>query len=224
MSTFLVNSGAIDRRYLAIVGIEPEASTYGVLSSDGHTLTLYYDNKKEQRSGEIVEPYVQESDELLTWAEVLDDKAGQIHTIVIDKSFKYTSNTLHQYFRDFSEVVEIEGLEYMDTYGVSNFEEMFDNCYSLQYLDLSKFDTSQATDMENMFQGCTSLKSVDLSGFDTSKVNFMNYLFAFCESLISIDLSSFNTSLVNHNPSIYELLDCIDTNNREDEFLARKIK
>ena len=38
------------------------------------------------------------------------------------------------------------------------------------------------------------------------------------------DVIPFNTSLVNHNPSIYELLNCIDTNNREDEFLARKIK
>ncbi|MDO4765599.1 MAG: AAA family ATPase [Eubacteriales bacterium] len=34
----------------------------------------------------------------------------------------------------------------------------------------------------------------------------------------------FNTSLVNHNPRIFDLLDCIDVDNREHEFLARKIR
>ncbi len=198
LSATLVNSGATARSYSAIVGIEPETSTYGVLSSNGHTLTLYYDNKKEQRQGEIVECYVQtgESSELLTWAEALGDKVEQVRTIVIDKSFKYTSNTLRQYFRDFSEVVEIEGLEYMDTYGVSNFEEMFDNCYSLQYLDLSKFDTSQATDMENMFYNCFYLREIDLSSFDTSNVRKMDGMFANCRFLRKLDVSHFDTSNV----------------------------
>lgn len=38
------------------------------------------------------------------------------------------------------------------------------------------------------------------------------------------DNMPFATSLVNHNPRIYDLLECIDTDNREHEFLARFIR
>lgn len=33
-----------------------------------------------------------------------------------------------------------------------------------------------------------------------------------------------NTSLINHNPSIYDLIQCIDITDREDELLARKLR
>ncbi|WP_240035172.1 ATP-dependent DNA helicase [Neobacillus notoginsengisoli] len=41
---------------------------------------------------------------------------------------------------------------------------------------------------------------------------------------IPFDQMPFNTSLRRHNPKISDLLDCMDTNNREHEFFARFIK
>ncbi|WP_228402376.1 ATP-dependent DNA helicase [Pasteurella canis] len=41
---------------------------------------------------------------------------------------------------------------------------------------------------------------------------------------IPFEQMPFTTSLVNHNPKIYDLLDCLDSVNREHEFLARLIK
>lgn len=41
---------------------------------------------------------------------------------------------------------------------------------------------------------------------------------------IPFDEMPFCTSLVNHNPQIYDLLECIDSNGKDDEFLARLVK
>ena len=37
---------------------------------------------------------------------------------------------------------------------------MFDNCKSLQELDVSEFDTSNVVDMSFLFQGCENLKEI----------------------------------------------------------------
>ena len=41
---------------------------------------------------------------------------------------------------------------------------------------------------------------------------------------IPFDQMPFNSALINHNPKVYDLLDCIDSNYREHEFLARFIE
>lgn len=41
---------------------------------------------------------------------------------------------------------------------------------------------------------------------------------------IPFEKMPFNTSLVNHNPKTFDLLDCIEADDREHEFLARKIR
>ena len=199
LSAIFNNFGATAESFSAIVGIEPEATIYGVLSSNGSTLTLYYDNKKEQRYGEIIECYEQTEDsyELLPLAEALGDMADQVHTIVFDKSFKHTNDlNMEDYFSELGSLQEIKGLKYFDTYGATSFNRMFNECHSLQHLDLSHFDTSQATWMESMFFNCWSLQEIDLSSFDTSCVGEMDCMFANCYSLKKLDVSHFDTSNV----------------------------
>ena len=175
LSATLVNSGATAEKFFAVVGIEPEVSTYGVLSLDNlHflTLTLYHDNKKEQRPGEIIERerLSWNNNCFETWKSALGDKADELDNIVIDKSFKYTSEDLENYFSDFEELSEIKGLEYLDTYGAESFCGMFENNDCLLELDLSHFDTSYAVDMSQMFHNCGNLRRIDLSNFNTSNV------------------------------------------------------
>ena len=43
-------------------------------------------------------------------------------------------------------------------------------------------------------------------------------------SCIPFEEMPFVTSLVNHNPRIHDLFDCLNTTNREHEFLARLVK
>ena len=48
--------------------------------------------------------------------------------------------------------------------------KMFQNCYNITKIDLTKFETSQITNTSYMFYGCSSLNSIVLSNFDSSKV------------------------------------------------------
>ena len=43
--------------------------------------------------------------------------------------------------------------------------QMFENCYSIEYLNLKNFKTNQLKFMYGMFQASTGLKEIDLSGF-----------------------------------------------------------
>ena len=126
----------------------------------------------------------------------MGDKADELDNIVIDKSFKYTSEDLENYFSDFEELSEIKGLEYLDTYGAESFCGMFENNDCLLELDLSHFDTSYAVDMSQMFHNCGNLRRIDLSNFNTSNVKKMDEMFNNCYSLIKLDVSHFDTSNV----------------------------
>jgi surface protein len=94
----------------------------------------------------------------------------------------------------FSRLYKIKKIKFKNFKGCTNTESMFNQCSSLESLDLSSFDTSKVTNMRAMFAGCSSLKFLDLTSFDTSNVNSMEEMFAGCSSLESLDLSSFNTS------------------------------
>ncbi len=110
-----------------------------------------------------------------------------------DTGVKANSNSSNL-FSGFTNLLEIENLNYLDTSNVTNMIRMFYNCSSLTSLDVSNFDTSNLTDLRSMFYGCSSLTSLDLSNFDTSKVTDMSSIFYECGSLIMLDLSNFNTS------------------------------
>ena len=67
---------------------------------------------------------------------------------------------------------------------------MFQDCSSLQELDLSNFNTNKVLDMSYMFKGCSSLKELDLSNFNTNKVFHMSYMFKGCSSLKELNISN----------------------------------
>ena len=72
----------------------------------------------------------------------------------------------------------------IDTSGVTNMREMFQNCYSLT--SIPKLDTSSAMYMSYMFSGCFSLTSIPM--LDTSKVTETAWTFQNCYSLTTIPM------------------------------------
>ena len=93
-------------------------------------------------------------------------------------------------------VTEIKGLENLDTSETTNMTHLFDDCYGLISLDLSKFNNSQVTDMSYMFKDCKKLSSLNLNNFNTSQVTNMSGMFSGSYALTTLDLSNFNTSRV----------------------------
>lgn len=176
---------------------------YGRLNTDTQTLTLYYDDHRQKDDFAIPsngDPYWRHNDNLG------DEGLAKIKTVVFDPSFKDARpQNCSWWFSGFRGLTTITHLEYLNTSQVTNMQYMFQDCESLEALDLSTFNTENVTNMYAMFNSCTSLKSLNLSGFNTSKVTLMGFMFNDCESLTALDLSSFNTE----NISDYEyMFDC----------------
>lgn len=102
---------------------------------------------------------------------------------------------------------EFEGIENMDTSGVTTMVSMFSGLQSLKYLDIQTFNTSKVTNMQTLFYGMSTLEQLVLDGIDTSKVTNMSYTFMNVLNLKTIDLSSFDTSNVTTMNSMFSGMD-----------------
>lgn len=165
---------------------------YGRLNTDTQTLTIYYDDNW-QKGDFTISSYSSPN-----WRYDIDFKElAKIKTVVFDPSFKDARlKDCSWWFSGFMGLTTITHLEYLNTSQVTNMQCMFQNCESLEALDLSTFNTENVTNMYGMFESCKSLKSFNLSSFNTSKVKQMGYMFKKCESLTALDLSRFNTENV----------------------------
>lgn len=162
---------------------------YGRLNTDTQTLTIYYDDNWQ------VGDFTISSYSTPAWRH--NDNLGKIKTVVFDPSFKDARlMDCSWLFSGFKGLTTITHLEYLNTSQVTNMLCMFQDCESLEALDLSTFNTENVTNMYGMFESCKSLKSLNLSSFNTSKVTLMAYMFNNCESLTALDLSRFNTENV----------------------------
>ena len=160
------------------------------------TLTYYYDNKREERTG-VTELYDPEN---TPDAVRFTGYYTNVLKAVIDPSMKNAPLTsLKNMFYggvdilkpiDLTAMTTIEGLENLNTINVTTMRNMFGGCYSLATIDLSSFNTAKVTDMQGMFSSCRSLTSVDVSSFDISNVTEMRSMFIDCPALTTIYCSN----------------------------------
>ena len=188
---------------------------YAVLSDDGQTVTFYYDDQKDSRSG-----VVEINNETVGYGE---NPYGAATSAVFDDSFAdYRPTSTAYWFYTCSSLRSIEGLKYLNTEEVTDmslmfsecsllrsidvqylnttkvkfFDSMFSGCASLTSLDLSNFSTESAISLWTLFGWCEHLTDIDVSGFKTDNVEYMRYMFYGCHSMASIDVSGFNTDNV----------------------------
>lgn len=183
---------------LIAFGTQAQKQVYTVFNNG--TLTYYYDDQMDTRQG-IKEVYKPGS-----ITPRFQDYCTEVKIGVIDASMKEAPLTSLKYMfygnhyyngsRDFSFPLEnmtsISGLENLNTAIVTDMESMFQNCKSLQSLDLISFNTAKVTNMQSMFYYCNNLKGIKgLEKFNTANVEDMGSMFQYCKSLTSIDLRSF---------------------------------
>ena len=56
---------------------------------------------------------------------------------------------------------KINGINKFNTEKVLYMNRMFNECTSLEYLDISNFNTRNVINMEDMFNGCYKLKEIN---------------------------------------------------------------
>lgn len=101
-----------------------------------------------------------------------------------------------QMFAEYTNLKNISFGSCFDTSNATNMSGMFQNCSSLEAVDLSGFDTSAVQDMSYMFSGCTSLTAVKASNFETGNLQFANHMFYGAEKLIQVDIPNLDTGRV----------------------------
>ena len=158
---------------------------YAVLESDNTTLTIHYDKNRASLGGST------------SWSKYSSTYSYHITEVVFDQTVENAQPTnTEDWFRDFSELTTITGIEYLNTEYVTSMSGMFKNCSALETLDVSNFNTQNVTDMGFMFSDCKALKELDLSHFDMRKVTIMYNMFENCEALTTLDIKEFDTGEV----------------------------
>ena len=175
-------------------------TAYALLSTDGQTLTFYYDYMKDLRPGTAYNLNLGNTSP--QWYS--DNSCENVREVVFHSSFSNMQPTSTcSWFDGMKNLTTITGLSNLNTSQVTNMKSMFRNCRSLTELDLSSFNTANVTTMNAMFEFCQSLKTLNLSNFNTARVTTMYLMFDGCNVLTALDLSSFNTANVTNMSSMF---------------------
>jgi surface protein len=118
-----------------------------------------------------------------------------IEHVVILPSFATVQPTdMTSWFENFSNMTDIDGIEYLDTSHATNMYGMFNLCEKLTTLDLTAWDVSKVQNMGYLFNGCLALTDIDLTGWDTRNVEYFYDTFNYCPELTTIKgIENFNT-------------------------------
>ena len=129
---------------------------------------------------------------------------NNIPRVVFDASFANARpTTCYAWFKDFTNLTQIEGIENLNTEKVTNMRSMFSGCICLKSLDVTNFNTANVKDMRDMFYDCRNLAELNLSNFNTANVENMRSMFSECKNLAELDLSNFNTAKVTNMGTLF---------------------
>ena len=132
------------------------------------------------------------------------DKREKIKTVVFNASFANARPTsCYYWFSGCKNLIDIEGIENLNTENVTNMNSMFDRCSALTSLDLTNFSTAKVSDMSYMFMGCSALTTIFVSDkFVTDQVTDGREMFHMCINLIGA--IEYDGSKIDHNFANYK--------------------
>ena len=135
-----------------------------------------------------------------------DDKSGKnvdknkIKKIYIFETFFSGKVTdMRAMFSDFKELINIEGLGNLKTDSCKKMSGMFQNCSSIEEIDLSNWNIANSAYLNDMFFECKNLKKVKFPKETVITYGYINNMFEGCENLKTIDLSSIKETKKNCN-------------------------
>ena len=152
---------------------------YAVWNETEKILTIYYDDKREEKGG------------VTDWSNSYKyDYNTKTKKVIFDESVKNALPTsTSNMFLFFSELESIDHLDYLNTEKVTDMSHMFNGCSKLTSLDLSKFNTEEVVSMEHLFSGCSALTALDISEFDYNKVRNVAFMFYGCSGLTELEIT-----------------------------------
>ena len=95
-------------------------------------------------------------------------------------------------FSQIENMISIHFSSLFNTENITYMSSMFDGCFKLKSLDVSKFDTRKVNSTYRMFWGMTYLTSLEVSNFDTRNVYWGDDMFCYLSNITFLNLSNFN--------------------------------
>lgn len=124
---------------------------------------------------------------------ITDDDNNNLYEWHIGANYRIKANAeMTWYFRGFTNLKNIIGLEYMDFYQTTSVSSMFGNDINLKSIDIDFSNAKNLTAIGAIFSGCRSLESVNLNSLDNTKITSLKEVFMSCEKLEYIDFSNWN--------------------------------
>ena len=149
---------------------------------------------------------------------------SKISKVVFEASFANARpTTCYAWFKNFTFLNQIEGIENLNTANVTNMSYMFKGCSNLAVLDVTHFNTAKVTIMSYMFKGCSNLAELDVTHFNTAKVTTMDSMFSGCSNLAELDVTHFNTANVTNMYVMFSGCKSLTTIYVSDEFVITNI-
>ena len=121
--------------------------------------------------------------------------SGKITKVDVSCLVTAQTKSLSSLFSGMSSLIEIVGIENLDTSNITTMKEIFYDCSNFSTFDkLKSFNMSNVKDISRMFYGCTELRNVDfLKNWDVSNVENFYGVFSGCNFNYG-DFSSWNVS------------------------------
>ena len=163
---------------------------YVNLSSDKTKLTFYYDKDWQKNSG--TKNYsLNTGNNKPEWLEY----AGYVTTVIFTEPFANARPTsCYKWFCGMTNLKIIADMVgSLNTSQVTTMASMFEDCNTIENINVSSFNTAKVQTFEKMFKGCSKLADINVSSFNTSNVKTycFNDMFSGCSSLTSLDISKF---------------------------------
>ena len=187
-----IDGGTSNPGYFTAEGSEAWAyEAYAVYTEEGErTLTFYYDTQKNSRTGSIYNV------EYHNWL----GNVNNLNRVVFDPSFAdYRPTSTSEWFLNMSNLLSIEGIEYLNTSEVTDMSSMFNNCggqyFLMKTLDLSHFNTAKVTNMQAMFANNSHLTTIIVGdGWTTDAVTNSANMFYGCTQLVGDQGTAYNAN------------------------------
>ncbi len=156
---------------------------YACFTSDNTTLTFYYDDDRNIRTGTTY--FLNTDNNDAGWD--TDGTKANVTRVVFDPSFADARpTTTYGWFYGMTHLQSVEGMEHLNTSKVTRMDYMFYDCYRLTNLHLSHFNTAKVERMSGMFSRCSGLTMLDLRHFNTAQVYEIRHMFIDCNNLRTI--------------------------------------
>ena len=144
------------------------------------------------KEGSGYDVYVLANDDVYTPKDSTELFLGMKAVKSIDTTNLNTSRTeiFSSFMKDCNVLTEVIGVENWNTSKATMMDQVFNNCWVLDNLDLTKWDVTNVTNMKNMFRYCHALKNFDASTWYLPNVGDMAQMFLNCKSLEELDINS----------------------------------